>query len=100
MKTCVFFFKNRAVFEIMWKNMVETGRPHDNRIGRMRFACWIIKATRTRAHTHTEYVIITAFPQQRFREHASILRYAYIICPVNYKISFLTPFLKVVLDHY
>jgi hypothetical protein len=86
--------------------MVETDRPHDNRIGRMRFACWIIKATRARAHTHThththtEYVIITAFPQQRFREHASILRYAYIICPVNYKISFLTPFLKVVLDHY
>jgi len=26
----IFFFENRAVCEIMWKNTVEPGRPHDN----------------------------------------------------------------------
>ena len=26
----IFFFENRAVYEIMWKNNVESGRPHDN----------------------------------------------------------------------
>jgi hypothetical protein len=39
---------------------------------------------RTRKHSHTDqYVILTAFPQQRwFRERASILRYNYIACLV------------------
>ena len=37
----------------------------------MRIACWLIKAT----DTHSEFVIIIAFPrQQRLRERASILR--------------------------
>jgi len=41
----------------------------------MRFACWILKAT----GTHSEYVIIIAFPlQQRLHERASMLRYTYI----------------------
>ena len=57
-----FFFENRAVYEIMWKNMVEPDRPHDNIIQRMRFACWITKAT----DTHSEYVILTAFPRQQW----------------------------------
>jgi hypothetical protein len=26
----VTFFENRAVYEIIWKNTVEHGRPHDN----------------------------------------------------------------------
>jgi hypothetical protein len=38
------FSQNRAVYEIMWKNMVQPDRPHDNIIRRMRFVCWIIKA--------------------------------------------------------
>jgi len=25
-----FFFENYAIYEIMWKNIVERGRPHDN----------------------------------------------------------------------
>ena len=25
-----FFFENYAIYEIMWKNIVELGRPHDN----------------------------------------------------------------------
>jgi hypothetical protein len=39
-----FFFENRAVYEIMWKNIVETGRPQTT-IWRKRIACRITKAT-------------------------------------------------------
>jgi hypothetical protein len=43
----------------------------DNIIRRMRFACWITKAT----GTHSEYVIIIAFPREQWLgERASILR--------------------------
>jgi hypothetical protein len=34
------FFENHAVYEIMWKNFVERGRPQMT-IWRMRIACWI-----------------------------------------------------------
>ena len=50
----------------------------------MRFACWIAMAV----DTHSEYVILTAFPhQQLLRELASISRYAYeaslvVICHI------------------
>ena len=57
----------------MWKNTVERDRPQTI-IWRMRIACWIPKAT----NTHSQYVILTAFPlQQSFHERASILRYTY-----------------------
>jgi hypothetical protein len=71
-------------------------------IRRLRVAYWINKATRSQAHararaptptdadtwirmtspTHTlKYVTLIAFPQQQwFRERASKLRYAYIVC--------------------
>jgi hypothetical protein len=39
-----FFFENLFVYEIMWKNMVEPGRPRVA-IWRMLIACWIPKAT-------------------------------------------------------
>jgi hypothetical protein len=48
----IFFFENRAVYEIMWENIVETGRPQMT-IWCMRVACWIPKAT----NTQSEYVI-------------------------------------------
>ena len=35
----------------------------DNIIRRMHFACWITKATDTHTHTHSEYVILVAFPR-------------------------------------
>ena len=50
------FFENRAFYEIMWKNMVETGRPH-MRIWYMRIVCWIPEAT----NTNSQYVILLAF---------------------------------------
>jgi hypothetical protein len=42
----VFFSINRAVYEIMWKNIVELGRPQMT-IWRMRTACRMPNATNT-----------------------------------------------------
>jgi hypothetical protein len=47
------FFENHAVYEIIWKNIVEPNR-------RMRNVCWIINVT----DTHLEYVTLVAFPLQ------------------------------------
>jgi hypothetical protein len=44
------FFENRAVYGIVWKNVVERDRPHMT-VWRMRITYWIPKATNT--HTHT-----------------------------------------------
>jgi hypothetical protein len=42
---------------------------------RMRIASWVSKRT----NTHSEYVILTAFPLQRWlHERTSLLRYTYI----------------------
>jgi hypothetical protein len=54
-----FFFKNRAVYEMIRKNIVERDRPKVT-IWRMRITWGIPKAT----NTHSEYVIIISFPQQ------------------------------------
>jgi hypothetical protein len=56
------------------------GKPtHDNVIRRMGFTCWITKAT----ETQSEYVLFIAFSrQQRLREQASMLLYAFIASPV------------------
>jgi hypothetical protein len=68
------FFENHAVYEIMWKNVVQPGRPQMI-IWRMRIACWLTKTT----NTHSEYVIFIAVSlQQRLHERASKLRYTYI----------------------
>ena len=50
-----FFFslKNRAVYEITWKNMVEPDR---------RIACWVTKVI----DTYTEYIILTVFPHRQW----------------------------------
>jgi hypothetical protein len=75
---CHFLFpsENRAVYEIMSKNVVEPERPQ--KVILRRIACWISKATRVQAHasaiaptsthartrTHTQkYVIRIAFPR-------------------------------------
>jgi len=51
--------ENRAVYEIMWKNMAELDRPHTT-LRRMRLACWLFKAT----DIPSKYVILIAFPRQ------------------------------------
>jgi hypothetical protein len=78
------FSKNRAVFEIMWMNMVETDRPQTTiKCGTCDFKWWITKAT----NKHSGYVIFIAFTRQQwFRERASISRYSYTACiVVNHK---------------
>ena len=42
----IFFFENRAVYEIMWKNIVQSDRPQMT-IWQKRISCWIRKATNT-----------------------------------------------------
>jgi hypothetical protein len=65
--------ESRAVYEIMWKNIAERGRPQMT-VWRMWIACWMPRAT----NTHSEYVILIPFSlQQWLHERASILRHAY-----------------------
>ena len=54
----------------MWENAVEPGQATDDNITqRMRIACCIPKAT----DTHSEYVILIAFPLQHWlHERASV----------------------------
>jgi hypothetical protein len=73
------FPENPAVYEIMWKNIVEFGRPQMT-IWRIRISCWIPKST----DTHSEYAILIAFAlQQCWHERDSTLPYKYIACFIN-----------------
>jgi len=46
-------------YELTWKNMIQATHATDFNIARrMRFACWVTEAT----NTHSEYVILIAFP--------------------------------------
>jgi hypothetical protein len=53
--------ENRAVYEIMWENVVESDNAQMT-ICRTCIACWIPKAT----DTHSEYVISIAFLLQQW----------------------------------
>ena len=78
-----FFFENRDIYEIMWKNILLRGKPQMT-IWRMSIACCIHKAT----NTHSEYVKRIAFRLQKWlHKHASILRYTYTVCLVTNCIS-------------
>ena len=84
----------------MSKNMVEPERP-EMIIRRMRFVCWISKATRAQrqrlpaatyahahahihSHSHSECVILTDFPRQEwFHKYSSVLRHMHIVSLVN-----------------
>jgi hypothetical protein len=62
----------------MLKNILERGRPQ-MAIWRMLIACSITKAT----DTHSEYVMLVAFPlQQCLHKRAPMLRCTYIACLV------------------
>jgi hypothetical protein len=77
------FSKNCAVYEIMWKNIVEPDMPQMT-IWCMCIACLIAKATRTLG----EYVIIIAFPQQQWLHDApQCYVYKYISCLVHFPCS-------------
>jgi len=55
------FFENSPIYEIMWKNIVEPGRPQ-MKIWRMHIECCIHRLQKT----HLEYVILIAFPLQQW----------------------------------
>jgi hypothetical protein len=75
-----FFFENRAIYEIIWKNIVDRGRPQMT-VWRVLIAGWIPKATNT--YTHLNCVLLIAFPLLKWlHERASMLRYMYIACLV------------------
>ena len=46
-------FKNRVIYEIIWKNIVQPDRPQMT-IWLMRIACWIPRAT----NTHDMYCLL------------------------------------------
>jgi len=56
----IMFFENLAVYEIMRKNVIESGRPQ-TKIWRRHIACRIPKATKTLS----EYVILITIPLQQ-----------------------------------
>jgi hypothetical protein len=64
------FFENRAVCEIMWKNVVQRGRPQMTTkydAENMGLPCWKAKFVDTKS----EYMILIACPwQQWLRERA------------------------------
>ena len=76
----------------MWKNMVRAGQAtSDIIIRRMHITCWINKAK----DTHSEYVILRAFPRHRMlRESTPLLRYTYIACPLTVSGDVLFTYLK------
>ena len=78
-----FFSENRAVYEIMWKNITELKRPQLT-IWRIRIAFWIPKAT----NTHSQYVTLIASQQQQWlHERASVLRCTSTVRPVERQVS-------------
>jgi hypothetical protein len=54
------FSDNRALYEIMWKNVAKPSRPK-MAISRICIAFWIAKVT----NTNSEYVILITFPPQQ-----------------------------------
>jgi len=51
--------KNYALYELMWKNIVQRGRTHDNMIWYMPFACWINKVIKIHSECYN-YCFSTA----------------------------------------
>jgi hypothetical protein len=64
-----FFPENRAVYEIMWKNIAEMGRLQIT-IWRIRIACWITKVT----NTHSECVMFFSF-SWKFKLHSDVTKW-------------------------
>jgi hypothetical protein len=52
---CYIKLKNFAVYEIMWKNILERVRPQMT-IWRMHIGCWIHRA-------HPEHLVLITFPR-------------------------------------
>ena len=66
-----FFFENRAIYEIMWKNTVQLDTQQMT-IWRMRTACLITKATRTNTYCFTTATMV-AGPHLNVTSHIHCL---------------------------
>ena len=62
------FFENLAVYEVLWKNILEPEKPQMT-VERMPIACRIPKATKT----HSEYVIVIVFLLQQWKQESGWL---------------------------
>jgi len=72
-----FFFENRDVYELIWKNMVQPDRPQMTIIIRhMRFACWTTEATDT--HLECAYCFSTATMVKRTHHNTNLC--AHLLC--------------------
>jgi hypothetical protein len=68
------FLKPCRLWDDAEKYGTATQATDDSTIWRMCIACWIAEAT----ETHSEYVILIAFPRQQLRESAFSYMYTYI----------------------
>jgi len=82
------FMLNNFLFYLkscrFWDNVEKYGRAGhstDDNIRPLRFACWITKAT----DTHSEYVILFAFPQQQWLYERASVVHLYFCCPSCWK---------------
>ena len=73
-------FENRAVYEIMWKNIVQPDRPQKMTMWRMRIACWITKATDTIFNTYC-FSTATVVMRTRLNLTSCVTYIAYLILP-------------------
>ena len=95
LRFCISFL-NLAFYEIIWKNIVERGRPQVT-ILRMRLACWITKATNSHRLTVCNiYCFPTTTVVSRTRRSGTL----YIRCLSRYSITsnygLITLFIKII----
>jgi len=77
----IFFRKILPFMRKRFKDILEPDTSEVT-IWRMRVACWISNTI----DTHSEYVILIAFPlQQWLRESATLLNYSYLACLVFFR---------------
>ena len=82
-----FFLKSCLLWDNVEKYCTAGQDTYDNKKRRMRITCCITKAT----NTHSQYVIIIAFPlQQWLHERTSILRYTHIAL-LRFTLKYLDP---------
>jgi hypothetical protein len=77
-----FFFENRAVCEMAWKNIAEPDRPQMT-IWRTRIACWITKAT----EAHSVKYLLLFYGKNDYRKKPESYVYTCIAGPVQTSLS-------------
>ena len=72
LRSVTHFFENRALYEIMWKNVVELERPQIT-IWRMRIACWVTNAQYLVSSTdHKAVQIIKQYRSWSSADHKAV----------------------------